>query len=440
MKPVSPAMARRKKKRTHKPEEVAEGEKKRTPRCFIMKRGKLGTRLKDLVQDFRMVMMPHTAKGLKESKSNRLKDFLAVAGPLNVSHLVMISATKMASYMKLIKLPQGPTLTFQIESFSRITDVRSSQRRPRGGQRDYTSPPLQVLNGFGGLTGSEKQLTSEMLRGMFPPVDLPTFNHAECRRAALFHYDKQRDCIHFRHFTVGRKRVGLQKGVSKLLRTVRIPKMGHSEDVADFVLSGGLGASDTEAEDAEEVPLASRDGGKVAVRLTEIGPRLELKLIKAEEGICDGAVLYHRFNTKTPSQMEVYEQRARERRKLKARNEKLEGKYLGKKREMNKKAEARAANRKASAKGGGAEGEEDDAGGPAPEAKGKKDGGGVAPAGGKRKRFHPFSFGSKASKKAATGGEGTVEFDSTPAKKARKGTAAAGAANGKGGGKGKTRG
>lgn len=50
-----------------------------------------------------------------------------------------------------------------------------------------------------------------------------------------------------------------------------------------------------------------------AIRLSEIGPRLKLKLIKIEEGICDGEVLYHDFITKTPEQV----QEIRESSKLK---------------------------------------------------------------------------------------------------------------------------
>lgn len=32
-----------------------------------------------------------------------------------------------------------------------------------------------------------------------------------------------------------------------------------------------------------------------AVRLQEIGPRMNLQLIKIEEGLCDGAVLFHEY-------------------------------------------------------------------------------------------------------------------------------------------------
>jgi ribosome biogenesis protein SSF1/2 len=40
-----------------------------------------------------------------------------------------------------------------------------------------------------------------------------------------------------------------------------------------------------------------------AVKLTEIGPRMRLCLIKVEEGFCSGEVLYHKHVTKTPEEV-----------------------------------------------------------------------------------------------------------------------------------------
>ena len=122
--------------------------------------------------------MPNSAKSLKESKSNRVEDFVAVASHFNVTHLVIFTASKAATYMKLARLPQGPTLTFKVDSFTLAREVRAAQRRPQGSARDYTSAPLQVLNGLGGpkdcaegagggksMKMSERQLLAEMLRG-----------------------------------------------------------------------------------------------------------------------------------------------------------------------------------------------------------------------------------------------------------------------------------
>merc|ERR1719277_210893 len=118
---------KRKKRRTEKEVELSDKEKK-IPRCFVLKRGTIGQRVKDLVQDFRMVMMPNCAKSLKESKMNRIEDFLAVAGHYGVSHLIIFTTTKFGTYMKLAKLPQGPSLTFRVVNFSLARSVRAAQK------------------------------------------------------------------------------------------------------------------------------------------------------------------------------------------------------------------------------------------------------------------------------------------------------------------------
>lgn len=40
-----------------------------------------------------------------------------------------------------------------------------------------------------------------------------------------------------------------------------------------------------------------------AIRLTELGPRFTMNLLKIEEGMCDGAVIFHRNITKTPAEL-----------------------------------------------------------------------------------------------------------------------------------------
>lgn len=419
---------RRKKRRTEKDEDLSEKDKRETPRCFVVRRGHVGDRIRELVRDFREVMMPNCAKALRESKNNRIEDFLAVAGHFHVSHLIVFTATKAATYMKMARLPQGPTLTFRVESFSTSRDVRASQRRPQGGSRDFTSAPLQVLNGFsaageGGSSASDnpgmgkrtkvvdRQLMAEMLRGMFPAIDVPTFNQAECRRTALFHYDRESDMVFFRHFTVSRKTSGIQRGVSKLLRISRLPKLGRREDIADFVLDGGMGASESEMEAGADVPLAA--GGQVAVRLTETGPRLKLFLIKVEEGVCHGGVMYHRFLIKTPTQQKVLEERAHQRRALRDRNSKLEAKAADARRKAKKKVKFLNEPDKSDEEGGAVV---DDYGQSDDDQKGGKGGKGE-----KQTQQSPFGWGASAAKQAVHGQEKTVTLDDRPDKQHRRG-------------------
>ena len=82
-----------------------------------------------------------------------------------------------------------------------------------------------------------------------------------------------------------------------------------------IIFSGGnLSESEAEFDDPDnQVKLKEeyKNRGAVnlksstsAIRLTEIGPRFKLKLIKIEEGICDGEVLYHDKIKKTPEELE----------------------------------------------------------------------------------------------------------------------------------------
>lgn len=386
--------------------EISEREKQQTPRCFVLKRGVVGDRVQALVKDFRLVMQPNTSLKLKETRMNRMEDFTAVAGNFNVTHLVIFTATKLATWVKIAKLPQGPTLTFKVESFSLMSDIRAAQKKPRSpGPREYASAPLQVLNGFSGQHGGKgiQNLTSEMLRGLFPPIDVATFNQAQCQRTVLFNHDGgEKDTIQFRHFSLHRQPCGIQRGVSKLLKPSRVPKMGRLGDIADFVLGGGTGASESEMDEAQEVPIM--DGkGRTAVKLVESGPRLTLLLVKAEEGVCGGGVLYHRWKTKTPSQIEVLQENARQRRKLKERNAKLEGKFSALKA---KQKEANKRKRVQDVRGDGEEEEPLAVGDPLPAAaKG-------APAA-KKKRFHPFAWGAKAARRTAKGDKNTVKVNSS---------------------------
>ncbi len=81
-----------------------------------------------------------------------------------------------------------------------------------------------------------------------------------------------------------------------------------------FIRGGLMSESEAEPDTAENkiiVPEDMNSGGGInfknttsAIRLTEIGPRLKLKLMKIQEGISDGEVLYHLYMNKTPEEIQ----------------------------------------------------------------------------------------------------------------------------------------
>jgi ribosome biogenesis protein SSF1/2 len=108
--------------------------------------------LKELLQDTRELMYPYTALKLKEQKKNTLKDFISVAGTFGVTHMIVFSQTEKACYMRVIKNPRGPTLTFKIDDYSLAKDVikyQQSKRYSKIFSKELQNAPLLIMNGFG---------------------------------------------------------------------------------------------------------------------------------------------------------------------------------------------------------------------------------------------------------------------------------------------------
>ena len=50
---------------------------------------------------------------LKAQRRNKIKDFIDVAGSLHVSFFLIVSSTEQSSYLRLVRSPCGPTLTWE---------------------------------------------------------------------------------------------------------------------------------------------------------------------------------------------------------------------------------------------------------------------------------------------------------------------------------------
>ncbi len=181
---------------------------------------------------------------------------------------------------------------------------------------------------------------------LFPPLAPHKLALSSARRVVLVAYNADRGTIDWRHFRITVKPYGVSRRVRRVLQgtggttTARaggsasgsgaVLDLGNEKDVADYVLRahghGGGNASRSgasvdgdggyetatsevssvaEGTDAEDVVSLAEDyvgrnnrrGQKRAVRLDEIGPRMELRLVKITEGVPgkEGAVIYHEF-------------------------------------------------------------------------------------------------------------------------------------------------
>ncbi|KAH9320526.1 hypothetical protein KI387_015165, partial [Taxus chinensis] len=321
-----------KKKRTHginPPSGAQQGEK--VPKSFVISRGKLPPLLRQLQMDLRKLMLPHTALNLKEKRKNTLKDFVHVAAPLGVTHLLVVSNTDNAPYLRVARCPHGPTLTFKVHDYSLAADIARSQSRPKSSSSGiFKTPPLIVLAGF----GSEEQqlkLTSVMFQNIFPVIDVNSVKLSSCQRILLLSYNKETKLIDFRHYAITLQPLGVSRRIRKFVQNHRIPDLRNLNDVSEFITKPNYG-SESEAEDeAATVKLATdcgrgnRASSQSSVKLHEIGPRMTLQLVKVEEGLCSGGIIFHEFVKKTPDEIKMLrdniEQREALRKQRKAEQE-----------------------------------------------------------------------------------------------------------------------
>ncbi|KAM9685355.1 suppressor of SWI4 1 homolog [Trichechus inunguis] len=311
------------------------------PHSFVFTRGRAGRSVRQLSLDVRRVMEPLTATRLQVRKKNSLKDCVAVAGPLGVTHFLILSKTETNIYFKLMRLPGGPTLTFRINKYALVRDVVSSLRRHRMHEQQFAHPPLLVLNSFG-THGMHVKLMATMFQNLFPSINVHKVNLNTIKRCLLINYNPDSQELDFRHYSIKVVPVGASRGMKKLLQE-KFPNMSRLQDISEL-LATGAGLSDSEAEpDGEhnitELPQAIAGRGNMraqqsAVRLTEIGPRMTLQLIKIQEGVGEGNVLFHSFVHKSEEELQTILAAKEERLRLKAQRQDQQAHNVQRKREQ----------------------------------------------------------------------------------------------------------
>jgi ribosome biogenesis protein SSF1/2 len=175
--------------------------------------------------------------------------------------------------------------------------------------------------------------------------------------------------LNFRHYAIVTKSVGLSRPLKRLNKAEKflaakpgkkgaLPNLGKLNDISDFMIGGENGDgymtditsgseldTDAEVEVVEDEPKKGYRPKKVdengdeeervakrAVKLVELGPRMTLRLIKVEDGLCSGKILWHEHIQKTPEEVKELEQRWEKRRQEKEKRKKQQKENLAKKR------------------------------------------------------------------------------------------------------------
>ncbi|OJD39832.1 ribosome biogenesis protein ssf2 [Diplodia corticola] len=391
---------RRVKKRTHVGATLPKNTVKANdgaPRSMVIRvgAGEVGSSVSQLVKDMRSVMEPGTATRLKERKSNKLRDYTTMAGPLGVTHLMLFSKSSSGNTnLRIAKTPRGPTMHFRVEKYSLCKDIQRAQKHPRTGGHEYHMPPLLVMNNFTSSqtsTSAEnpipkhlESLTTTMFQSLFPPISPQATPLTSIRRVLLLNREPSPDdsnsyVLNLRHYAITTKTVtkDMPKSLRRLNNSVKdkkkrgLPNLGKLEDAADYLLDPDAGggytsASDSEVETDAEVEVlettrkvlnrkdkqraaAERQGGgaggsagargnveRKAVKLVELGPRMKLRLQKVEEGLCGGKVMWHEHITKTAEEVRAMDKKWDQRRQEKEERRRIQKENVEKKKKEKK--------------------------------------------------------------------------------------------------------
>jgi ribosome biogenesis protein SSF1/2 len=242
-----------------------------------------------------------------------------------------------------------------------------------------------------------ESLVTTMFQSIFPPLNPQTTPLNSIKRVFLLNREPPADpsnnayTVTLRHYAISSKVTGLPKPLRRLnqaagndksdARGNGLPNLGRLEDVSEYLLGGETGdgnytsASESEPETDAEVEvlaratkkvlnksqkekfLAARENGtnkgsgrpdveKRAIKLTELGPRMRLRLIKVEEGLCGGRIMWHDHVEKSKVEEKELDAKWEQRRKEKEERRRVQ------KENVSRKRKAKGEN--------GAEGEEGD--------------------------------------------------------------------------------
>lgn len=279
----------------------------RTPKSMVIRTGAsdVGPSVSQLVKDVRSMMEPSTATRLKERRSNKLRDYTTMAGPLGVSHLLLFSRSTGGNVqLRLAVTPRGPTLCFRVEKYSLCKDVHKSMKRPKSGGSEYLTSPLLVMNNFSTQQGEAAEtkdnknipkhlesLTTTIFQSLFPPINPTTTPLKSIKRVMLLDRSPQDAntenpsyVLNLRHFAIETKTA---KSVPKALRKLDaaerlmheghkrkrggLPNLGKLEDVSDYLLDphaadGFTSGSESEPETDAEVEILADESRRVQNR------------------------------------------------------------------------------------------------------------------------------------------------------------------------------
>lgn len=344
----------------------------KVPRSLVVRRGKTAHEVAELVQDLRQMMLPYTALHFQEDPKNRKmtlqKYAKTLAQPMGITHLLAFSQNEDRLNLRIGRTPSGPTLHFRVHQFSLRTHIQRLQRRPVSLTSALTSnPPIVVTNNFG--DESHQKLLRITFQNLFPATNVRTVQLNDCRRVVLFNLvkddDENRQMVQVRHYAIQSQPTGVHRRVRRLVQA-KVPNLRRLTDMAEYLQGQSDAASDSEVEDEDQVvELCDEYKGqkahqKSALKLVELGPRLSMELLKVEQGLGSGGVLYHAHIRKSKEEAAALEKAKEKERLLKIQRRQTQEANVQRKREAAEAKKEAKKRRKEEREQGGVDHEEAD--------------------------------------------------------------------------------
>lgn len=235
-------------------------------------------------------------------------------------------------------------------------------------------------------------LVTTIFQSMFPPLNPQATPLSTIKRVLLLNREPPSQpgnnayTISLRHYAITSRRSGLNKPIKRINQAEKgdkhanerrgrgVPNLGKMGDVSEFLLGGENGngdgaytsASETETDTDGEVEVmaartkkllgrkerektrttaAGEENGtsapkrnveKRAIKLTELGPRMRLRLIKVEEGLCGGKIMWHDHIAKSKAEERELEQKWEKKRAEKEERKRIQRENVEKKKAAKK--------------------------------------------------------------------------------------------------------
>lgn len=314
---------------------------------MVLRRGKVGVYLQKLISELRVLLYPYCAINLKEKRKNSLRDFLSLVDLYNLSHMFAITNTDHNSYMRLSKMPSGPTFTFKIDKYCLSSDILNESEVKKPLTKSFHHIPLLILNGFNSTKLSPEleepvKLVGNMFQSIFPPLNLNEIDVKLAKRIVLINLntDNENPIFEIRHYDIDIEKISSKKTISNIINSKKTDFTGYN-NIAEYILkqTGYTDNSDNEGDDNNVSLILNENKDKAEekhnkIKLFEIGPRINLSLHKIEEGFFKGNVAYHNIVKKSKKEILEKSKELKEKRQEKKKRREEQEKNVQKKEEL----------------------------------------------------------------------------------------------------------